>query len=70
VAQLPVQDNHGNRIPPTAELRTSGDYKAYIRSRTAAWKKSRKTAEFHTQSAKKREAKKHTHATRKRKKKS
>ncbi|MGB7947468.1 MAG: alkaline phosphatase family protein [Candidatus Binatia bacterium] len=70
VAQLPVQDQHGNRIPPTAELRTSGDYKAYIRSRTAAWKKSRKTAEFHTRSAKKREAKKNSHATRKRKKKS
>jgi phospholipase C len=71
VAQLPVQDKHGNRIPPTAELRTSADYKAYIQSRTAAWKKSRKaTTGFHTRRAKKHEAKKTTHATRKGKKKS
>jgi phospholipase C len=69
VAHLPVQDKHGNRIPPLAELRTSADYKAYIQSRTAAWKKSRKaTAEFHTRSAKKRGAKRTTHATRKTKK--
>jgi phospholipase C len=71
VAQLPVQDKHGNRIPPAAELRTSADYKAYIQSRTAAWKKSRKArAEFNTRSTKKRGAKKTTHATRKAKKKS
>ena len=71
VAQLPVQDKHGNRIPPAAELRTSADYKAYIQSRTAAWKKSRKArAEFSTRSTKKRGAKKTTHATRKAKKKS
>jgi len=71
VAQLPVQDAHGRRIPPAAELRTSSDYKAYIQSRTAAWKKSRKAAaEFHTRSPKKRSAKKTTHRTRKVKKKS
>jgi len=59
VAQLPVQDRHGHRIPAMAELRTSADYKAYIQSRTAAWKKSRKaSAEFNTRSSNKRRTKK------------
>ena len=72
VTQLPVQDKHGRRIPPMAELRTSADYKAYIQSRTAAWKKSRKAAaESNTRTPKKkRTAKKTTHRTRKLKKKS
>lgn len=42
VSQLPVRDKLGNRVPP--ELRTSADYRAYIRARTAAWEKSRKAA--------------------------
>jgi phospholipase C len=40
VSQLPVHDTLGNRIPP--HLKTSEDYRAYIRSRTEAWIKSRK----------------------------
>jgi phospholipase C len=71
VAHLPIQDEQGNRIPQAAELRTSADYKAYIQSRTAAWKKSRKmTAESNTKSAKKGMAKRTTHTTKKTKKKS
>lgn len=41
VSQLPVHDNLGNRVP--AELHTSQDYQTYIRARTEAWKKGRKT---------------------------
>ena len=29
VAQLPVQDTHGKRIPPAADLRTSADQSLY-----------------------------------------
>ena len=45
VSQLPVKDNEGNAPPAeTNTLRTSADYKAYIRKRTAAWSKQRQTA--------------------------
>lgn len=37
-SKLPVQDEHGTATPSESNtLRTSADYKAYARSRTAAW---------------------------------
>lgn len=45
VARLPVKDDQGGTTAhQMPELRTSADYKAYIRSRTAAWKASRQKA--------------------------
>lgn len=42
VSQLPIKDKHGNAPPAeTPALSTSEDYKAYIKSRTAAWRASR-----------------------------
>ena len=42
-SQLPVRDKEGNAAPAeTPALRTGDDYKAYIRSRTAAWDAHRK----------------------------
>jgi hypothetical protein len=44
-SQLPVKDKYGNARPSeTGQLRTSKDYKAYIRSRTAAWDAQRESA--------------------------
>jgi phospholipase C len=44
-SQLPVKDGKGNARPSeTGQLRTSKDYKAYIRSRTAAWEAQRESA--------------------------
>ena len=43
VSRLPVPDG-GNGVDPTMPvLKTNSDYRAYIRSRTAAWKASRKS---------------------------
>jgi phospholipase C len=42
VAQLPVPDGSGRVHHTMPVLKTSKDYSAYIRSRTAAWKASRK----------------------------
>jgi len=42
VAQLPVKDEHGAVRHELPELKTSADYKAFIHSRTEAWKASRK----------------------------
>jgi phospholipase C len=42
VSQLPVPDAHGGTHHIMPALKTSADYSAYIRSRTAAWKASRK----------------------------
>jgi phospholipase C len=44
VSKLPVQTKQAMKLPHVSTLRTSEDYKAYIQSRTAAWKKSRNTA--------------------------
>jgi phospholipase C len=66
VARLPVQDKQGNRVHQVPELRTSDEYNAYIKSRTAAWKSSRKAeATSNGQSAKKGAAKKTTKTTKK-----
>ena len=44
-SQLPVRDKDGNAPPAeTHALRTSADYKAYIRKRTSAWSKQREAA--------------------------
>jgi len=54
VSRLPVQDGQGNRVHEVPELRTSAEHKAYIKARTAAWKKSRKAkAKSNRRSAKK-----------------
>lgn len=42
VSQLPVPDEHGGAHHQMPALRTSADYKAYIHSRTEAWKASKK----------------------------
>lgn len=44
VAKLPVPDAKGGMHHIMPELKTSSDYKAYIRTRTAAWKASRTSA--------------------------
>jgi hypothetical protein len=44
VSKLPVQTRQAMKLPHISTLRTSSDYKAYIQSRTAAWKKNRNTA--------------------------
>jgi phospholipase C len=41
VAQLPVPDEQGGTHHEMPALETNADYKAYIRSRTAAWQASR-----------------------------
>jgi phospholipase C len=43
VAQLPVKDEHGAVRHELPELHTSADYKAFIHSRTEAWKASKKS---------------------------
>ena len=43
VAQLPVKDEHGAVRHELPELKTSADYKAFIHSRTEAWKASKKS---------------------------
>jgi phospholipase C len=75
VSQLPVQDKHGQRINRKPQLRTSADHKAYIKSRTAAWKASRNAATASStqstkKSAAKKSAKKSAQATKKAKRKS
>lgn len=42
VAQLPVPDGHGGTHHIMPHLKTNSDYKAYIRSRTQAWRASRR----------------------------
>ncbi len=42
VAQLPVPDEQGGTHHVMPPLKTNSDYKAYIRSRTAAWQASRR----------------------------
>jgi phospholipase C len=41
VSRLPVEPAHAKGLPHISELRTSADHQAYIKARTAAWKKSR-----------------------------
>jgi phospholipase C len=41
VARLPVPDEQGGTHHEMPPLETNADYKAYIRSRTAAWQASR-----------------------------
>ena len=43
VAQLPVKDEYGAVRHEMPELKTSADYKAFIHSRTEAWKASKKS---------------------------
>jgi phospholipase C len=43
VAQLPVKDEHGAARHELPELHTSADYKAFIHSRTEAWKASKRS---------------------------
>jgi phospholipase C len=47
VSQLPVPDAQGGTHHTMPPLKTSADYKEYIRSRTAAWRKSRAQAAAH-----------------------
>ncbi len=71
ISRLPVQDKHSKKVPHITALRTSADHKAYIQSRTAAWKKSRAaTSQANEQSTKKSAAKKTAPAPKKAKKKS
>jgi phospholipase C len=44
VSRLPVQTKHAKKLPHVSKLRTSADHKAYIKSRTAAWMKSRQAS--------------------------
>jgi phospholipase C len=44
VAQLPVKDQNGLVRHEMPELKTNADYKAFIHSRTEAWKASKKSA--------------------------
>lgn len=52
VAQLPVKDGYGAVRHELPELKTSADYKAFIHSRTEAWKASKKKASKKKASAK------------------
>jgi phospholipase C len=71
VSRLPVQSKYAKKLPHISQLRTSSDHKAYIQSRTAAWKKSREaTLGAKGHSPKKGSAKKTAPATQKAKKKS
>jgi phospholipase C len=42
VSELPVPDGKGGVHHTMPPLKTNSDYRAYIRSRTAAWKESKK----------------------------
>jgi phospholipase C len=71
VSRLPVEEKHCKGIPHISELRTGADHQAYVQKRTAAWKKSSKTAASGTKrSAKKVSAKKSARGAKKAKKKS
>jgi phospholipase C len=41
VSRLPVPDQHGHAQHTQPPLKTSGDYDAYIKQRTHAWKAAR-----------------------------